>query len=139
MTIIMTEMTAAEAMKPLSEPIRSDSTASAARQRMTHEDLSFLVVVSAETEEMLGVVLRGALERACEANGHDPASCPLSLHVKTDVDVCFAGDRTEEALARVHEPSPQGGAAARRARARRRLPVLVVSEQNVPLGYLERG
>jgi CBS domain-containing protein len=138
MTPVMTETSAAEAMKPIAEPIILNTTAASARARMIRENISFLVVVSPETREMLGVVLRGALERACEANGHDPVTCPILLHLKTEVDFCLATDGAEEAVRRFDEPVQAGPAAARKARARRSLPVLVVDERKVPVGYLER-
>jgi CBS domain-containing protein len=134
----MTKETAAEAMRPMPEPITLDSTAAVARERMREENLSFLPVVSPENDKLLGVVLRGTVERACEANGHDPETCPLAQHLKADIDFCFAEEQVEEVRSTLDEPVPDGGLAARKARVRKSLPVIVVDEQKVPLGYLMR-
>lgn len=135
---MMTQQTAMEAMQAMPEPISLTSTAAEARDRMSDEDLSFLTVVSPETTKLLGVVLAGALERACEMNGHDPERCPLIQHLKADVDFCFAGEHVEEVLSTLDTPVPAAGRAARKARVRKSLPVIVVDEQKVPLGYLAR-
>jgi CBS domain-containing protein len=135
---MMTEDTAAEAMQPLPATIRLDSTAAEARARMREEDLSFLVVVAPDTDKLLGVVLLGALERACEANGHDPESCHLVQHLKTDIDFCFVEERVAEAVGPEPDVASLETLAGRKARVRRSLPVVVVDEQKVPVGYLER-
>jgi CBS domain-containing protein len=134
----MTEETAAEAMRPIPQPIPLDSTAAEARNRMREENLSFLAVVSPDNEKLLGVVLRGALERACESNGHDPETCPLVQHLKTDIDFCFAEESVEEVMSVEPDLKSGEGLQARKARVRRSLPVLVVDEAKVPVGFLVR-
>lgn len=133
-----TEETAAGVMQPLPTTISLDRTAAEARARMREEDLSFLAVVAPETDKLMGVVLLGALERACASNGHNPEDCPLVLHLKTDIDFCFAGDRVAEVVGQDEVPAPAETLAGRKARVRRALPVLVVDEQKIPVGYLER-
>lgn len=138
MTPIMMEKTAAEAMRPVVEPIELGSTTAAARDRMREENRAFLPVVAPGTGKLLGVVLRTAVERACESNGHDPETCPLVHHLKVDIDFCFTEDTVAEVLEGEADFGTTASAHARKARIRRSLPVIVVDERKVPVGVLVR-
>lgn len=135
---MMMKRTAEEVMQPLPATIPLNSTAAEARERMREEDLPYLVVVAPETEKLLGMVLLNALERACESNGHDPAECPVVQHLKTDIDFCFVEEPIAEAIGREPDLASANTPAGRRTRVRRSLPVVVVDEQKVPVGFLER-
>lgn len=135
----MTETTAGAAMQTIQDWITPGTKATDARRRMEELDVAFMVVVAEENDELLGVVLRGVLERGCEANGHAPRECPVTRHLKADVDVCFADDPVEEALeAGEADAQDMSALARRRRRVRRSLPVIVVDERRVPLGLLAR-
>ncbi|MEX2572175.1 MAG: CBS domain-containing protein [Gemmatimonadota bacterium] len=135
---MMTDETAAATMTPAPSPLRLDATTADARFRMREEDVTFLPVVARETDKLLGVVLRSALERACEANGHDPSECRVSLHLKADIDFCFVEDSLGEVLSVEPQLEPYDVRGARKARVRRSLPVIVVDQDKVPVGILER-
>jgi hypothetical protein len=115
-----------------------DQTAANARRQMEADDLSFLVVVSPDTDKLLGIVLRSALDLGCQSNGHVPEECPLTQHLKTDIDFCFESDPVEEVLADDLSGEFQAGLRDRKARLRWSLPVIVVDAQKVPVGLLER-
>lgn len=134
---ITMEPSAADLMQPLPATIALGAKSATARAEMKKQDLSFLVVVAPDTEKLLGVVLRGALERACESNGHEP-DCPIAQHLKTGIDFCFIEERVAEAVGGEPDLSSMETRAARKARLRRSLPVIVVDEQKVPVGYLAR-
>lgn len=124
---------AGTALRPLRAGLTNRATAAEALARMQEEKSSFLVVVDAENGAFLGVVLRGGLENGCESNGHDPRECPLGQHLLREVDVRYSGNRRGDASTE-HERSPS----PRLARARRRLPIIVLSESEKPIGYLPR-
>lgn len=130
--------TVAEVMKPLPEPISLASTAAVARRRMREDSLGFLPVVSPENGKLLGIILQSAVERACVANGHE-AGCPVSQHLKTDIDYCFLHVPVEEVLGTSSDSQQMDrGVRARRKRVRFSLPVIVVDAQQVPVGVLPR-
>src|SRR5690606_5202917 len=85
---------AADVMQPLPARLTLQHSVAAARELMEFLDYSFLVVVAPATGKLLGVVLRRSLER-CEARGHDPESCMLLRHVKTDIDFCLESERLD--------------------------------------------
>lgn len=133
------EETAAEVMKPIPAPIPVNSTAAEARTRMEAEDLEFLTVVSPATGKLVGVVLRGALERACASNGHDPSTCILVEHLKKDVDFCFVRDAVNGVLSGGDDGvGMNAGSPLRKRRLRISLPVIVVDSREVPVGLLVR-
>lgn len=136
--MMMSEETAAEVMRTIPKPATLESTAAEARLRMREEDLEFLPVVAPDSGKLLGVVLRGALERACEANGHDPETCHLVHHLKADIDFCFVQEPVREVLDEGGEDYEEEGISARRRRVRRSLPVIVVDAQKIPVGLLAR-
>jgi hypothetical protein len=101
---------------------------------------SFLVVVAPVTGKLLGVVLRRTLERGCESRGHDPESCPLVRHLKTDIDFCMEDERVDEVFGSTPTTiSPPGaGRPSPEMRRRNAIPVIVVDESKVPVGLLRR-
>lgn len=129
----MMEETAREAMQPMDRWIELEQTADAALNLMQEEDLEFLPVVTPDTHKFLGVVLRRALERGCVEMGHDTTECRLVNHLKADVDFCFEGEPLDAALS-----TPEEEYDNQRTRRRLSLPVIVVDEQKVPIGMIER-
>ncbi|MEX2570974.1 MAG: CBS domain-containing protein [Gemmatimonadota bacterium] len=134
----MSKEAVADTMVAIPQPITFACTAAEARLRMREEDLEFLPVVDADNGKLLGMVLRGALERACEANGHDPETCHLVNHLKTDVDFCFVQEPVRGVLDVEEEAGEKEGLHASRRRVRQSLPVIVVDPQKVPVGLLVR-
>jgi CBS domain-containing protein len=125
--------TAAEAMRSLPDSLPLESTVAEARERMREEDVSFLAVVSPETQKLLGIVTRSVLERACASGGHDPATCPVVRHLEADAEFCFEEESAAEVLRPEVGSRPVGD-----PRTGARTPVVVVNAQKVPIGYLER-
>lgn len=129
-----------DVMDPLPARLSLSHSVAAARELMFALDYSFLVVVAPVTGKFLGVVLRRTLERMCEQRGHDPESCPLVRHLKTDVDFCLETERVDEVFgagATAIEP-PGEGRPAPEVRRRNALPVVVVDDYKVPIGLLRR-
>jgi len=134
---------AGEAMEPLPARLALHHSVAAARELMYSGGFSFLVVVAPSTGKLLGVVLRRTLERSCETRGHDPDSCPLVRHLKTDIDFCLEGERVDEVFgtaATSIDLRPYDDVDERNADFRRRnaIPVIVVDEYKVPVGLLRR-
>lgn len=125
--------------RPIRARVRPTDPSAQVLARLEQEGLSFAVVVASESEELLGVVLRGVLQNACGSVGHDPAGCTVRQHLKTDVDVCFRGEPVKELL----NPADTGRAPSRlrtaRARSRERLPIVVLDERRRPVGLRDRG
>lgn len=113
--------TANSVMKPVSTRLTPRDSASAALTAMTETDSGFVTVVAADTGELLGIVLRRALEFGCDRMGHDMSRCPLSNHLKLDVQCCGSD-----------EPLPEA-----RSNGRRASPLIVVDAQRVPVGFIE--
>jgi CBS domain-containing protein len=129
-----------DVMDPLPARLALSHSVAAARELMYALDYSFLVVVAPVTGKFLGVVLRRTLERLCEQRGHDPESCPLVRHLKTDVDFCLETERVDEVFggqATAIQP-PGEGRPAPEVRRRNALPVVVVDDYKVPIGLLRR-
>lgn len=131
---------AGELMEPLPARLALHHSVAAARELMWIAEFSFLVVVAPVTGKFLGVVLRRTLERGCESRGHDPESCPLVRHLKTDVDFCLFDEPVDEVFGasptaieprREGRPNPE-------MRRRNAIPVIVVDEYKVPIGLLRR-
>ena len=129
-----------DVMDPLPARLALHHSVAAARELMYALDYSFLVVVAPVTGKFLGVVLRRTLERTCEQRGHDPESCPLVRHLKTDVDFCLETERVDEVFgARATAIQPPGsGRPAPEVRRRNALPVVVVDDFKVPVGLFRR-
>src|SRR5690606_2540907 len=131
---------ASAVMEPLPARLALGHSVAAARELMWACGLSFMVVVAPVTGKLLGVVLRRTLERRCEARGHDPETCMLVRHVKTDVDFCLEDELVDEVFGNtpttIAPRSEQG--ATPEARRRNALPVIVVDEYKVPVGLLRR-
>jgi CBS domain containing-hemolysin-like protein len=136
----MLETMAKEIMQPLPPSVTPQTLASEALDAMRRENSAFLPVVAPDSERFLGVVLRRALERGCVAMSHREAECLVLHHVKADVDFCFRDEVAEEVM--TDRADGEGSSADRRgvrARAALRLPVIVVDEQKVPIGMIERS
>jgi CBS domain-containing protein len=131
---------AKEIMRPLPPNVTPQTLASEALDTMRRESSAFLPVVAPGSERFLGVVLRRALERGCVAMGHRAAECLVLNHVKADVDFCFQDDVADEVLNYgVEDVGFSADPRSAKARADLRLPVIVVDEQKVPIGMIERG
>lgn len=131
---------AAELMEPLPARLSLQHSVAAALELMEFVEVSYLVVVAPVTGKLLGVVLRRTLERGCEPRGHDPESCPLVRHVKTDIDFCLADEPVAEVFGTSATSLAAGTEMGATPETRRRnaLPVIVVDEDKVPLGLLRR-
>lgn len=136
---MMTEETVAEAMRPITGFITTRSKAAEALARMNETEEDFSIVVAPETDKLLGVALRTALERACASQGHTPEECPIAQHLKVDIDFCFEGEALEDVLSdRRMEDGYISALERRRRRVRKALPIIVVDEKKVPVGLLYR-
>jgi CBS domain-containing protein len=134
---------AGHVMDPLPARLALHHSVAAARELMWAWGFSFIVVVAPVTGKLLGVVLRRTLERSCDTRGHDPDSCPLVRHLKTDIDFCMEGERVAEVFGTAPtsiDPAPSAGSEKPDGERRRRnaIPVIVVDEQKVPVGLLRR-
>lgn len=128
----------ADVMQPLPARLTLRHSVAAARELMEVLEYSFLVVVAPATGKLLGVVLRRSLER-CEARGHDPESCMLVQHVKTDIDFCLETETLDEVFGKTPATiAPPGGRGSPNIRRRNALPVVVVDEYKIPVGLLRR-
>jgi CBS-domain-containing membrane protein len=139
MNSTMLETTVRDLMQPLPPTVTTRTSAAEALAIMQREDAAFLPVVIADTDRFAGVVLRRALERGCVGMGHREARCLVLNHLKADVEFCLIDEPAEPALrddARRKEP---GDSLPVRARNRWRLPIIVVDEQKVPIGMVERS
>ncbi|MQA90497.1 MAG: hypothetical protein GEU90_09705 [Gemmatimonas sp.] len=127
-------------MEPLPARLALHHSVAAARELMLACRMSFMVVVAPATGKLLGVVLRRTLERRCEARGHDPETCPLVRHVRTDIDFCLEDEPVEDLFGRhPTKISPlRGSDATPEARRRSAIPVIVVDVEKVPVGLLRR-
>jgi CBS-domain-containing membrane protein len=133
-------MTAREIMQPLPFAVTPQTLAAAALEVMRREDVQFLPVVAADSERFLGVVLRRALELGCANIGHWESECAVVSHLKVDVDFCLQSELVDEVLQ--DTSTAEEHAAGRhnsRIRTRLRLPVIVVDENKVPVGMIERN
>lgn len=131
---------AADVMGPLPARLALHHSVAAARELMDAAGYSFLIVVAPSTGKLLGVVLRRSLERGCEPRGHDPESCPLVRHLKTDIDFCHEDEPVDEVFGpRATSLSPRlSGRPAPETRRRNAIPVVVVDEYKIPIGLLPR-
>jgi CBS domain-containing protein len=134
---------AGNVMEPLPARLALHHSVAAARELMWAWGFSFLVVVAPVTGKLLGVVLRRTLERSCDSRGHDPESCPLVRHLKTDIDFCMEGERVGEVFGTAPtaiDTAPPAETERLDGERRRRnaIPVIVVDEHKVPVGLLRR-
>jgi CBS domain-containing protein len=133
-------MTAREIMQPLPCAVTPQTLAAEALEVMRREDVHFLPVVAADSERFLGVVLRRALELGCAEIGHRASECAVVSHLKADVDFCLHSEPADEVVQ--DTSAAEEHAAGRhnsRTRTRLRLPVIVVDENKVPVGMIERN
>jgi hypothetical protein len=127
-------------MKPIPARLSLQHTSALAAELMDAVGQPFLVVVAPVTGKLLGIVRRRALERRCQARGHDPEHCPLVRHLTTDIDFCLES----ESLSEIFDNRATGAEAVtprnKNPRERRRLrrPLIVVNESKVPVGLLSR-
>lgn len=128
-----------DVMRPLPACLTLEHSVIAALEFMDIFEMHFLVVVAPTTGRLLGVVTRRSLERSCERRGHDPESCPLLRHLKTDIDFCLETERLDEVFGR-HPAAiaPPGGRLPAHIRRRNAIPVIVVDEYKIPVGLLKR-
>lgn len=125
-------------MKPLPAVLTLEHSVAAAREFMDAFGIPYLVVVAPSTGRMLGVVVDEALARTCEGEDHDPDDCPLVRHVETDIDFCLDSEKIDEVFGDGPDKIPYAGAERGDSAHRADLPVIVVDEFKVPVGYLER-
>lgn len=112
---------AVSVMQPLSHRLTPLQTSGEALTLMQQAQLDFVPVVTADSGELLGIVLKKALENGCERMGHDLNTCPLSNHLKLNIETCCTDDPVAD----------------NKRNGRRRLPVVVVDESRSPIGYIE--
>jgi CBS domain-containing protein len=136
---ILELMTAREIMQPLPCAVTPRTLAAEALEVMRREDAHILPVVAADSERFLGVVLRRALELGCANVGHREAECAVVSHLKADVDFCLHSEQADEVLQDTSTADEHAeGRLNSRTRTRLRLPVIVVDENKVPVGMIER-
>lgn len=98
-----------------------------------------LAVVTTPLEELIGVVLRASLQNGCASAGHNPSECTVQQHLKQDVIYAYEDEPSKFILngsPDLAEASPR--IREIRARARARLPAIVVDEYRRPIGLRGR-
>jgi CBS domain-containing protein len=125
-------------VKPIRARVRPTDASAEVLANLEREGLSFAVVVAPESDELLGVVLRGVLQNACTSIGHDASTCTIRQHLKADVDVSPQNEPTREFLNDQGVEHVASRLRTIRARSRERLPVIVLDEQRRPVGLRTR-
>jgi CBS domain-containing protein len=125
-------------VKPIRAQVRPTDASAKVLAMLEREGLSFAVVVAPESDELLGVVLRGVLQNACTSIGHDPSTCTIRQHLKADVDVSLQNEPAREFLNDRGVERVASRLRTIRARSRERLPVIVLDEQRRPVGLRTR-